>query len=156
MNKAIFIRNTMLSLILIPCIISIIGLPLLAYGQGSYFSSSSAGSDTMKKQTSGGMLDIILQSFPKRLRVQFLTQGTGTVQPHTDYDITIKDSSGKQVFSASQDAGDPGTPLHAPEGIVIIPYTVQGPGNYTINVAVYGILFNPIKPDSADFTIKVT
>jgi len=122
----------------------------------------------MKKQTSGGALDIILQSFPKRLRVQFLIKGTDTVQlytnyqpytnyqKHVDYDITIKDSSGKQVFSASQAAGDPGTPLHAPEGIAIIPHTVQDPGNYAINVTVYGILFNPIKPESADFTIKVT
>lgn len=154
MSSATRIKIMILTLVLIPCEISIVVLlPLLAYGQGT---SSSAGSDTMKKQTSGGMLDIILQSFPKRLRVQFLTQGTGTVQPHTDYDVTIKDSSGKQVFSASQDAGDPGTPLHAPEGIVIIPYTVQGSGNYTITVVVYGILFNPIKPESADFTIKVT
>lgn len=146
----------MLSLVLIPCIISIIGLALLAYGQGSSFSSSSAGSDNMKKQTSGGTLDIVLQSFPKRLRIQFLSTGTDKVQPHTDYDATIKDSSGKQVFSASQNAGDPGTPLHAPEGIVIIPLTVQLSGSYTINVTVYGILFNPIRPESADFVIKVT
>jgi hypothetical protein len=137
-------------------VISIIGLSLLSYGQASSFSSSSGESNTMKKQTSGGTVDIILQSFPKRLRVQFLTQGIGTVQPHTDYDVTINDSSGKRVFSASQDAGDPGTPLHAPEGIAIIPYTVQNPGDYTVNVTVYGILFNPIKPESADFTIKVT
>jgi hypothetical protein len=156
LNEARSIMNTTLALVLIACVISVIGLPLLAYGQGSSFSSFSSSNDTMKKQTSGGTLDIILQSFPKRLRVQFLTQGTGTIQPHTDYDVTIKDNSGKQVFSASQDAGDPGTPLHAPEGIVIIPHTVQNPGNYTVNVTVYGILFNPIKPESANFTIKVT
>jgi hypothetical protein len=164
LNSATPVRNVILSLVLIPSVISIVGLPLLAYGQSSSSPSSSSygGSDTMKKQTSGGALDIILQSFPKRLRVQFLTKGTDTVQlhtnyqPHTDYDVTIKDSSGKQVFSASQDAGDPGKPLHAPEGIAIIPHTVQDPGNYTINVTVYGILFNPIKPESADFTIKVT
>jgi hypothetical protein len=87
--------NTILALVLIASVISIIVLPLLAYGQGSSFSSFSGSNDTMKKQTSGGTLDIILQSFPKRLRVQFLTQGTGTVQPHTDYDLTIKDNSGK-------------------------------------------------------------
>ena len=59
------------------------------------------------------------------------------------------------MFAASQLAGQP-PPLHTSEGIVTIPYTFQGPGDYTINVTVYGILFNPIKPESADFTIKVT
>jgi hypothetical protein len=143
-----------LSLVLIPSVISIVVLlPLLAYGQGT---SYSGGSDNMKKQTSGGTLDIVLQSFPKRLRIQFLNIGTDKVQPHTDYDVTIKDGSGRQVFSASQNAGDPGTPLHAPEGIAIIPHTVQLSGSYTIYVTVYGILFNPIRPESADFVIKVT
>jgi hypothetical protein len=86
-----------------------------------------------------------------------MTKGSGTVQVHIDYDLTIKDSSGKQVFSASQLAGQSGAaPLHTAEGIVTIPYTFQGPGDYTIDVTVYGILFNPIKPESADFTIKVT
>ena len=154
MSSATHVRIMILTLVLIPCEISIVVLlPLLAYGQGN---SYSGGSDNMKKQTSGGTLDIVLQSFPKRLRIQFLSTGTDKVQPHTDYDVTIKDSSGKQVFSASQNAGDPGTPLHAPEGIVIIPYTVQLSGSYTINVTVYGILFNPIRPESADFVIKVT
>ena len=59
------------------------------------------------------------------------------------------------MFAASQLAGQP-APLHTSEGVVTIPYTFQSPGDYTIDVAVYGILFNPIKPESADFTIKVT
>ena len=149
--------NIILSLVLIPSVISIVGLPLLAYGQSA--SSSSSDINTIKKQTSGGTLDIILQSFqsfPKRLRVLFLIKGTDAVQPHTDYDITIKNSTGKQVLSTSELVGQPGTPLHAAEGIVVIPYTAQGAGNYTINVTVYGIQFNPIKPESVDFIIKVT
>src|SRR5690242_10846298 len=102
--------NIILSLVLIPSVISIVGLPLLAYGQNASSSSSpsSNADDTIKKQTSGRTLDIILQSFqsfPKRLRVQFLIKGTDTVQPHTDYDITIKNSTGKQVLSASELAG---------------------------------------------------
>ena len=118
----------------------------------------------MKKQTSGGSLEVILQSSPQpvghtkptSLKVQFLTKGTGTVQPHIDYDLIIKDSSDKQVFSASQLAGQSGAPLHTAEGIVTIPYTLQSPEDYTNNVTVYGILFNPIKPEFADFRIKVT
>ena len=144
-------------------ILSILGLPLLAYGQ-STSSSSPAESNNMKKQTSGGALDVVLQLSPQpvghtdptSLKVQFLTKGTSTVQPHIDYNLIIKDGTGKQVFSASQLAGQSGgAPLHTAEGIVTIPYTFQASGDYTINVTVYGILFNPIKPESADLTIKV-
>ena len=94
MNISTHVMNIILSLVLIPSVISIVGLPLLAYGQSA--SSSSSDINTIKKQTSGGTLDIILQSFqsfPKRLRVLFLIKGTDAVQPHTDYDITIKNST---------------------------------------------------------------
>ncbi|MFL6322578.1 MAG: hypothetical protein ACJ72Q_19170, partial [Nitrososphaeraceae archaeon] len=89
------------------------------------------------------------------LKVQFMTKGSNTVQPHIDYDLIIKDSSGKQVFSASQLAGQPGKPLHTAEGIVTIPYTFQSPGDYSVNIMVYGILFNPIRPESAEYSFKV-
>jgi hypothetical protein len=156
-------RNITLALVLVCGVSVMTGLPSIVFGQGSG-SSSSAGSDNMKKQTSGGSLEVILQSSPQpvghtkptSLKVQFLTKGTGTVQPHIDYDLIIKDSSDKQVFSASQLAGQSGAPLHTAEGIVTIPYTFQSPEDYTINVTVYGILFNPIKPEFADFRIKVT
>ncbi len=162
LNSAIHLRDNILSLVLLASIFSIVGLPVLVYGQ-SGSSSPSAGSDSMKKQTSGGSLDVVLQPSPEpvkhtaqtSLKVQFLTKGSNTVQPHIDYEILIKDSAGKQVFTASQLAGQP-PPLHTSEGIVTIPYAFQGPGNYAINVTVYGILFNPIKPESTDFTVKVT
>ena len=139
----------------------IIESPLLVYGQTS---SGKAGTNgDLKKQTNGGSLSVVLQPSPQpvshtgrtSLKVQFLTKGTSTVQPHIDYEIIITDSSGKQVFSASQLAGQP-PPLHTSEGVVTIPYTFPGPGDYTIDITAYGILFNPIKPESADFTIKVT
>src|SRR5919202_5345492 len=162
LNSATFIRSVILTSIMIYGIVSILGLPLLTYGQSSK-SSSPTESNNMKKQTSGGALDVVLQPSPQpvshtastSLKVQLLTKGTSTVQPHIDYEIIIKDSSGKQVFSASQLAGQP-PPLHTSEGIVTIPYTFQAPGTYAINVTVYGILFNPIKPESADFPVTVT
>jgi hypothetical protein len=40
----------------------------------------------------------------------------------------------KQVFEASQLAGQPGKPLHTAEGIVTIPYTFQSPGDYSVNI----------------------
>jgi hypothetical protein len=130
-------------------------------------SSGGGAGGGMKKQTSGGALDIVLQASPQpvghtsptSLKVEFMTKGTGAIQPHIDYDVVIKDSSGgggKQVFTASQLAGQPGKPLHTAEGIVTIPYTFPAAGDYSISIPVYGILFNPIKPESADFTIKVT
>ena len=136
------------------------------YAQTPPPDSSAGGAGGMKKQTSGGALDILLQASPQpaghtsptSLKVEFMTKGTGAIQPHIDYDVVIKDSSsgGKQVFTASQLAGQPGKPLHTAEGIVTIPYTFPSPGDYSISIPVYGILFNPIKPESADFTIKVT
>jgi hypothetical protein len=157
------VRNLILALVLTAGIFSIAWMPLLVYAQTSSPSGKAGSNGNMKKQTSGGALDILLQPSPEplshsgqtSLKVQFMTKGSNTVQPHIDYDVTIKDSSGKQVFSASQLAGQSGMPLHTAEGIVTIPYTFQGSGDYTINVTVYGILFNPIKPESADFTVKV-
>ena len=142
----------------------ILGLPLLVYGQASDKAGSNNNNADLKKQTNGGSLDVMVQpsplpighTGPTSLKVQFLTKGDGTVQPHIDYDLIIKDSGGKQVFSASQLAGQSGAPLHTAEGIVTIPYTFPSSGSYNIDVTVYGILFNPIKPESADFTVKVT
>ena len=159
MNSRSINKNLALVLMLAAGIcFGIIGSPSLVYGQTS---SGKAGSNNgdLKKQTNGGSLGVMVQPSPQpightgptTLKVQFLTKGTDTVQPHIDYEIIIKDSSGKQVFSASQLP-----PLHTSEGVVTIPYTFPSPGDYTIDVTAYGILFNPIKPESADFTIKVT
>lgn len=151
--------------IVVASILVILIASSVSYAQTPPSDSSAGGAGGMKKQTSGGALDIVLQASPQpaghtsptSLKVEFMTKGTGAIQPHIDYDVVIKDSSsGKQVFTASQLAGQPGKPLHTAEGIVTIPYTFPAPGDYSISIPVYGILFNPIKPESADFTIKVT
>jgi hypothetical protein len=83
-------------------------------------------------------------------------QNAGTaVQPHIDYDVTIF-KNGKQVFQASALAGHPNQPLHTAEGIVTIPYTFQQQGTYVMYITVYGILFNPIRPEVAQFPISVS
>ena len=134
----------------------------LTYAQTSSTPSSS-GTGDLKKTTSAGALDILLQISPQPIghtdptsfKIKFMTKGTYTVQPHIDYDVIINDSNGKQVFQASELAGQQGKPLHTAEGIVTIPYTFQSAGDYSINVTIYGILFSPIKPESVDFIIKV-
>jgi hypothetical protein len=143
-----------LSLLLV--VAGIFSIPVLS----SYTQTSPSGG--MKKTTSGGSLDVLLQPSPEPVghtgptsfKVSFLQKGPDTVQPHIDYDFIIM-NNGKEVFQASQLAGQPGKPLHTAEGVVTIPYTFQSSGDYSINVQVFGILFNPIKPESAQYSIKV-
>ena len=118
----------------------------------------------MNKLTSGGSLNVILQQSPfpivkgsqTNLKVSFDQKGSSTVQPHIDYDLTIM-KDGKQccVFQASVLVGHPNQPLHTAEGVVTIPYTFQQQGGYLMNITVYGILFNPIRPETAQFPIGV-
>jgi len=117
----------------------------------------------MNKETSGGSLKVILQPSPypvgkgkqTNLKVTFDHNGSSSVQPHIDYDLIII-KEGKQVFQASALAGHPNQPLHTAEGVVTIPYTFQQPGAYSLNITAYGILFNPIRPEVAQFPINVT
>ena len=127
----------------------------------STYAQTSAAS--MNKVTSGGSLNVILQPSPfpvvkgsqTNLKVSFDQKGSSsTVQPHIDYDLTIM-KDGKQVFQASALAGHPNQPLHTAEGVVTIPYTFQQQGGYVMNITVYGILFNPIRPETAEFPISV-
>jgi hypothetical protein len=159
------VKISFVVLVLAAGIFSILATPSLTYAQKTSTSSSASGGGSgMQKPTSGGALNILLQPSPQPVghtsptsfKVEFRTKGSDIVQPHIDYDLIIKGNSGKQVFAASQLAGQPGKPLHTAEGIVTIPYTFQEPGEYSISIPVYGILFNPIRPESADFTIKVT
>lgn len=154
------LNNSRLNILLVALLIIAAGIISLPVTLSTFAQTSSGG---MKKTTNGGALDVLLQLSPQPvgrtgqtlLKVQFMTKGSGAVQPHIDYDLIIKDSNGKQVFSASQLAGQPGKPLHTAEGIVTIPYTFQSPGDYSVNIMVYGILFNPIRPESAEYSFKV-
>ena len=118
----------------------------------------------MTKPTSGGSLNVVLQPSPDpivkgtqtNLKVNFDQKGTSTVQPHIDYDVTISNSAGNQLFNAVTLAGQSGPSLHTSDGIITIPYTFQQPGTFTIKVSVFGILFNPINPEFAQFQVNVT
>lgn len=146
---------------------SIIAFSLLAATCGLMLFGSTAfaqiSSGSMSKVTSGGTLHVILQPSPSpvkkggqtNFKVSFDQKTGGTVQPHIDYDFAIV-QAGKQVFQASALAGHPNQPLHTAEGVVTIPYTFQSPGAFQVNVTVYGILFNPIKPETAQFPLTVS
>jgi hypothetical protein len=133
------------------------GLPVML---STYAQTSGA---TMNKVTSGGSLNVTLLPSPYpvvkgkqiNFKVTFDQKGSSTVQPHIDYDLTIA-RDGKQVFQASALAGHPNQPLHTAEGVVTIPFTFQQAGEYSLNITAYGILFNPINPEVAQFPIKVS
>ena len=116
----------------------------------------------MYKVTSGGSLNVILQPSPfpvikgsqTNLKVSFDQKGSSAAQAHVDYDLTIMKDD-KQVFKLSSQAGYPNQPLHTAEGVASIPYTFQQEGPYVISITVYGFLFHPIKPETAQFTISV-
>ena len=126
--------------------------PPTAFGQNA----------ALVKPTTGGSLKVKIEPTPITLKVNTPTKfkitfskSAGNVQPHIDYDFIIT-KNGKGVFSASSSTGQTGVPLHTAEGIVTIPYVFHSSGNYLLTVKVFGILFNPIRPESADFPIKVT
>jgi hypothetical protein len=84
-------------------------------------------------------------------KVSFLKPSADTIQQHIDYDFAIM-KDGQKVFSAVP-AGQP--LLHTAEGVVTIPYTFQGNGDYSIQVSIAGINFVPISTETATFPIKV-
>jgi len=145
--------------------ISLVGFALFSSTFGILVTTSSTFVQTsdaaMYKVTRGGSLNVILQPSPfpvikgsqTNLRVSFDQKGSSAAQAHVDYDLTIM-KDGKQVFQLSSQAGYPNQPLHTAEGVVTIPYTFQQTGPYVINITVYGFLFNPIKPETTQFTIS--
>jgi hypothetical protein len=123
-------------------------------------------SAVLNKPATGVSLGAVLQpspnpvhkGVPTNITITFLRFGQkdkSMLQPHVDYDATIV-KDGKKVFQVSAFAGQPGQPLHSNGGIIIFPYTFQQLGVYVANITVYGILFNPIRPDSVQFLINVT
>jgi hypothetical protein len=152
----VYIRVTVsLYAILALILISTMPSASLIYGQMSA---------PMKKRTSGaGSLDVMLQrsssqilkNAPTNFKVSFDQKGSNAIQPHIDYDFIIM-KAGKQVFQATAIAGHPNQPLHTSEGIVTIPYAFQESGNYMITITIFGILFNPIQPESVQFSINVS
>lgn len=80
-----------------------------------------------------------------QLKVSFINK-QNTIQQHIDYKISVT-QGGNQIF---------GIPLtHTAEGSVSIPFQFQNNGTYQVTVEVDGILFQPIPPETASFTVDV-
>ncbi len=128
-----------MKLLLLPLLL----LPIVAFGE----------SQTVP--TDGGTLEVRMtypdnivaeEHFP--LLIEFINPTTGMLQEHIDYIITIT-RNGNTVFGP--------TPLtHSTEGALRgLEPAFQNTGDYTINVSVEGILFQPLDPENASLTIRV-
>ena len=113
-----------------------------------------AYADPIIKPTSGGTLNISFETNPTTpnpgdqtmLKIGFLNK-QNSIQPHIDYKVSVMQGS-DQIF---------GIPVShvATEGAVSIPIQFQTAGTYQVIVEVQGILFQPIPPETASFTIVV-
>src|SRR5438105_228264 len=111
----------------------------------------------MMSTTSGGKLDVKLEQTVTdntnySFKVTFLQPKSQTVQVHIDYDVAVL-KNGVEIFSAAKSTNQP--LLHTAEGIITIPYKFSDTGDYQIKVTLYGVLFVPINPETAQFNIKV-
>lgn len=118
--------------------------------------------------TSGNSLDVRIEPFSEttvntkppsvKFDISFFKPNTSSLQQHVDFDLLIlKDN--KTVFKATNQTGQPTVPLHATDGYMPIPvlnYKFIEKGKYLIKIPVYGILFNPIRPETAEFSIIIT
>jgi hypothetical protein len=133
-----------------------------AYNDTSILAYATSNSTVLRSSTNASSLDVLLVPLSNvsreemHFRVGFLQPNTNELQRHVDFNfIIIKD--GKEVFSASNQTGQPQIPLHSIPGTMDIPlftYDFQKIGEYTIKIPVSGILFNPIIPEEAEFRIK--
>jgi len=78
--------------------------------------------------------------------ISFLTKDSDLTQQHVDYKVFIKKGA-NQIF------GIPVT--HTAQGSVTVPFQFADVGTYQVIVEVDGILFQPITPETAAFTVGV-
>ena len=114
----------------------------------------SAYAEQVVKPTSAGTLNIGFSTDPAtpnpgdptQLKINFINKQTNSTQIHVDYKISVMQGT-NQVF---------GIPItHTAEGIVSIPFQFQTAGMYQVTVDVEGIVFQPIPPETAVFTVTV-
>ena len=112
-----------------------------------------AYADPTIKPTSAGTLNISFDTDPAtpnpgdqtELKISFLNKQSA-VQQHIDYRVSMTQGS-NQVFGTQV--------THTAEGSVSIPFQFQSAGTYQVTITVVGILFQPIPPETATFSVVV-
>ena len=121
--------------------------------------------EILMNSTSRGSLEVKLEPIPypietnkdTEFKVSFLKPNSSILQEDIDFDfIILKD--GKPVFQASNHTSRPSDLLHAANGYIIIPvlnYKFNNEDSYLVEIPIYAILYNPIRPEYANFTISI-
>ncbi|MGI0027114.1 MAG: PEFG-CTERM sorting domain-containing protein [Nitrosopumilaceae archaeon] len=78
--------------------------------------------------------------------ISFMNKDSDLIQQHIDYKVSVKKGT-DQVF------GIPVT--HTATGSVTVPFQFPDVGTYQVVVEVDGILFQPITPETATFTVGI-
>lgn len=115
--------------------------------------------------TSRGSLEVKLEAiqYPiesdkdMEFKVSFLKPNSSILQDNVDFNfIILKD--GMRVFQASNHTDRPSVLLHTANGSMTIPildYKFNEEVPYLVQVPIYAILYNPIRPEYANFTIDM-
>jgi len=78
--------------------------------------------------------------------ISFLNKDTDLIQQHIDYKVSVMKGT-DQIY---------GIPVaHTAEGTIHVPFQFTEVGTYQVVVEVDGILFQPITPETATFTVGV-
>ena len=81
-----------------------------------------------------------------KFSISFVNKDSEMIQQHIDYKVLIKKGT-NQIF---------GVPFsHTAQGSITVPFQFTDAGSYQIVVEVDGILFQPIPPETATFTVGV-
>ena len=105
--------------------------------------------------TSNGTLDVGIFTIPEipntdeptKLKISFLKPGTEKIQEHIDYTIIVT-KDGESIFG-------PIRLTHTSSGEITIPVKFSENGLHQIDIQVEGILFSPIPPETASFTMNI-
>ena len=136
---------------------SIFLIALLLVGVFSLATAAYAQESGMTKPTSKGTLDIRVEptwssNSSATFKVSFLNPGTETLHQHQDYDFKIL-KDGTEVFSAAKQTGQ--VLIHNAEGTIMVQYTFQVQGDYTIQVILAGTGIAPTIPTDEDATFQI-
>lgn len=113
-----------------------------------------AYAEPVTQTTSGGTINVDFSTDPvspnpgdqTQLKVTFINKQTKEVQVHVDYKVSVL-QGGNQIF---------GIPItHTAEGVGSIPFQFQSAGTYQVIVEVDGLVFQPLPPETATFSVTV-
>ena len=105
--------------------------------------------------TNNGTIDVGIFTIPEnpniteptKLKISFLKPGTEKIQEHVDYTIIVA-KDGESIFG-------PIRLTHTSTGEITIPVKFSENGLHQIDIQVEGILFSPIPPETASFTMNI-